>query len=203
MTPSLPRPPIWILAAILSLCASIISQASTIILDPGHGGEDSGTAPRGMVAEKKAALDVALRAAAKLRAAGHRVILSRKSDEFIELSDRVNLSNRTPGKPIFVSLHFNSCPNRAISGIETYYYSRRSAKLASSLHHRIVQSTGSPDRGIRSARFYVLRFNKQPAVLLELGFLSHPKEGSKISRSPAYRQKLADAVASGLRSLQR
>jgi N-acetylmuramoyl-L-alanine amidase len=97
-----------------------------------------------------------------------------------------------------VSLHFNSCSNRSISGIETYYYSRRSLKLATALHRKIVQSTGAPDRGVRTARFYVLRFNKQPSVLLELGFLSHSREGSKISRSSAYRQKLADAVAGAL-----
>ncbi len=186
------------LACALFLSAAGIAHSATIVLDAGHGGDDSGTAPRGMMAEKRATLDVTLRAAAQLRAVGHRVLLTRKSDQFVELSDRVNLANRTPGKPIFVSLHFNSCSNRATSGIETYYYSRRSLKLAAALHRHLVQSTGAPDRGVRTARFYVLRFNKQPSVLLELGFLSHPKEGAKISRSSAYRQKLADSVAGAI-----
>jgi N-acetylmuramoyl-L-alanine amidase len=198
-----PQSPLSLLVCGLLLSAATLAHAATIVLDPGHGGDDSGTAPRGMMAEKKATLDVALRASAKLQAAGHRVILTRKSDRYIELSDRVSLSNQTSGKPVFVSLHFNSCSNRSISGLETYYYSRRSLKLAAALHRRIVQATGAPDRGLRSARFYVLRFNRQPSVLLELGFLSHPKEGSKISRSPLYRQKLADAVASALHQTTR
>jgi N-acetylmuramoyl-L-alanine amidase len=194
----------WLLLLALSgLCLRRPCQAATIILDPGHGGADSGATPRGMIAEKRAALDVASRAASKLRAAGHRVLLTRRSDEFIELADRVNLSNRTSGKPLFISLHFNSASNRSISGLETYYYTRRSAKLANALHQSLLKSTRSPNRGIRTARFYVLRFNKQPAVLLELGFLSHAREGSNISRSPAYRQKLADAIAAGISSLQR
>jgi N-acetylmuramoyl-L-alanine amidase len=173
-------------------------RAATIVLDAGHGGEDPGGIPRQRYSEKQAALDVALRVRARLAAAGHRVILTRASDVFVELADRVAVSNRTPSRAVFVSLHFNASPTRDAHGIETYHYDRRSAVLAQSIHQKVVAATGEQDRGVRRARFYVLRYNRRVSALVELGFLTNSREGSRIASSGAYRQKLANGVASGI-----
>ena len=178
-------------------------QAATIVLDAGHGGHDPGGIPGQRYSEKAAALDVTLRIRSKLTAAGHRVVMTRSTDTFVELSERVAIAKRTPGKPIFVSIHFNSAANRDACGIETYLYDKRGAALAQAIHRRVVAVSGGPDRGIRRARFYVLRYNSRPSVLVELGFLTNSQEGAKISRSEAYRQKLADAVSAGIRSVVR
>lgn len=190
---------LWVLACLCSLQL----QAATIVLDPGHGGHDPGGIPGQRFSEKAAALDVALRVQARLTAAGHRVIMTRSNDTFIELSERVAISKRAPGKPVFVSIHFNSAPNSDARGIETYHFDKRGAALAQAIHRRVVAASGSPDRGIRRARFYVLRYNPRPSVLVELGFLTNAQEGGKVSRFPDYRQKLADAVASGIRAAVR
>ncbi len=206
LLPNRLQPLRWIRRSLLvaSLFLSGIgSHAATVILDAGHGGADSGTAPKRLMAEKTATLDVARKVASKLKAAGISVVMTRNSDTFVELSDRIDISNRTHGKAVFVSLHFNSSPNRSSSGVETYFYSQRSTKLAESIHYKLTQTIDSPDRGVRSSRFYVLRYNKHPAALVELGFLSNSREGTKISRSEKHRQKLADAVTSGIRAALR
>jgi len=179
------------------------SQAATIVLDPGHGGEDAGGVPGQRYVEKHAALDVALRVGAQLRAAGHQVIMTRSSDVFVELSERVAIANRTSSKAVFVSIHFNSAPNADAHGIETYYYSARGARLAAAIHQRVVAATGEENRGVRRARFYVLRHNRRTAALAELGFLTNPKEGARVALSSAYRQKLANAVAGAVLSVVR
>lgn len=179
------------------------SQAATIVLDPGHGGEDAGGVPGQRYVEKRAALDVALRVGALLKAAGHQVILTRSSDVFVELSERVAIANRTSAKAVFVSIHFNSAPNVDAHGIETYYYNARGARLATAIHQKVVAATGEEDRGVRRARFYVLRHNRRTAALAELGFLTNPKEGARVERSKAYRQKLANAVAGAVLSVVR
>lgn len=172
--------------------------AATIVLDPGHGGHDPGGIPGQRVVEKHAALDVALRLRSRLQSLGHNVIMTRSTDVFVELSRRVEISNRTPGKPLFISIHFNSAPNSDARGIETYFYDRRGLALAKSIHGRVVRASGEPDRGIRRARFYVLRYNRKPSVLLELGFLTNPREAAKVAKSAEYRQRLAFAVADGV-----
>ena len=191
------------LLCLLCCVSALQTQAATIVLDAGHGGHDPGGIPGQRVSEKNAALDVALRIQARLKAAGHRVVMTRSSDVFVELSERVAISNRTSGKPVFVSIHFNSAPNCDARGIETYHYDRRGAALANAIHSRVVRASGGPNRGVRTARFYVLRFNKRPAVLAELGFLTNPQESAKVSRSDDYRQKLANAVADGIKAVVR
>ncbi len=184
-------------------CAPVRVSAAVVVLDPGHGGHDPGGIPGQRVVEKRAALDVALRVKARLKAAGHRVIMTRSTDEFVELSQRVAISNGTPSSAVFVSIHFNSAPNSDAHGIETYHFSGRSTRLAEAIHQRVVAATGEEDRGVRKARFYVLRYNRRTAVLAELGFLTNAREGGRVARSPGYCQKLADAVAGGVLAVVR
>ena len=82
-------------------------RAGTVVLDPGHGGYDPGGVPRQRYSEKAAALDIALRIQEGLLARGHRVVMTRRSDVFVELSERVAISKKTSGSPVFVSIHLN------------------------------------------------------------------------------------------------
>jgi N-acetylmuramoyl-L-alanine amidase len=186
------------------LCATASSaSAATVVLDAGHGGHDPGGIPGQRYIEKHAALRITKLVQARLKAAGHRVLMTRTSDIFIELSRRVALSNKSPANAVFVSIHFNSAPNPDAHGIETYYYDVRSLPLAQAIHRRVLQATGEEDRNVRRARFYVLRNNRRVAALAELGFLTNAQEGARVARSSEYGQRLAKAVAEGILSVLR
>lgn len=176
--------------------AGASADAKTVVLDAGHGGHDRGGVPGDPYAEKVYTLDVAKRVRSRLQAAGYRVVMTRSDDTFIGLGERCNIASRAGG--IFVSIHFNSAPRRGADGIETYYYSRKSAGLAAAIHPRLVRAAGTEDRRVRSRGYYVLRRNRLPAVLLECGFLTNPTEGRRIATSPEHRQRLADAIAAGI-----
>ncbi len=178
-------------------------HAATVVLDPGHGGYDPGGVPRQRFIEKKVTLEISKLIESRLRAAGHKVIMTRTSDEFVELDDRVDISNSASSRAVFVSLHCNSAPSSAPHGVETYHYSSRSARLAQAIHARVVAATGADDRGVRKARFYVLRNNRRVAVLVEMGFLTNSKEGARLARDKRYQEKVAAAVAAGIQSVVR
>lgn len=144
-----------------------------------------------------------MRVRARLQAAGHTVVMTRSSDVFVELSRRVAISNRASSNAVFVSIHFNSSPNTDAHGIETYHYDSRGGVLAEAIHRRVLAASGEEDRGVRRARFYVLRYNRRPACLVELGFLTNAQEGARVGRSSAYRQQLANGVAAGIASVVR
>ena len=193
----------WCVGLLYFICASLRVQAATVVLDPGHGGYDPGGVPRQRFIEKKVTLEISKLIQARLLASGHKVIMTRTRDEFVELEDRVDISNSAPYRAIFVSIHCNSAPNSSAHGIETYHYSSRSGRLAQAIHTRVVAATGEEDRGVRKARFYVLRHNRRVAVLAELGFLTNPKEGANLARSARYQKKVAAAVAAGIQSVVR
>jgi N-acetylmuramoyl-L-alanine amidase len=203
--PRLFSPKRWQILGLLSLALSLRVPllAATIVLDPGHGGYDPGGIPRQRYSEKKVTLEIAKRVEARLKAAGHNVIMTRDSDEFVELADRVDTSNTTSSRAVFVSIHCNSAPNSSAHGIETYHYSARSSRLAQAIHTRLVAATGEEDRGVRRARFYVLRNNRRVAVLAELGFLTNAREGANLARNSQYQQRVADAVAAGIQNTVR
>jgi N-acetylmuramoyl-L-alanine amidase len=183
--------------------ASPDARAATVVLDAGHGGHDAGGVPGQRYIEKHAALRIAKLVQARLKAAGHRVVMTRTSDVFVELPRRVAISNKSPANSVFVSIHFNSAPNRDAHGIETYYYDERSLPLAQAIHQRVLRASGEEDRNVRRARFYVLRNNRRVAVLAELGFLTNEREGGRVARSAEYGQRLAAAVADGILSVLR
>ena len=197
----------------------------SIVLDPGHGGLDSGSrsifnnAP-----EKEYTLDWALRVRDLLQQAGWQVTLTRSQDRELSLAERVAIADASSAD-IFLSLHFNSAEqNRTVSGVETYCmtpvgmpstlvrnyeddlnqpfpnnnFDEMNLQLAYRLHHHLVKTTGGADRGLRRARFMaVLKNQNRPAALIEGGYLSHAAEARKIA-SPEYRQVLAEAVAASL-----
>ena len=185
------------------LLSHLALSAPIVVIDAGHGGHDRGGMPGQIVEEKGYALDVAKRLDSALRSAGYKTVMTRRGDYFVELDERSAIANRYAGNAIFVSIHFNGASNYDAHGIETYYASgSKSLRLAQSIHYRVLKATGEVDRRVRSRSLSVLRKTRMPAVLCELGFLTNRDEVRKI-KSSSYRQRLADAVAAGIRSIYR
>jgi N-acetylmuramoyl-L-alanine amidase len=210
-----------------------------VVLDAGHGGHDPGTVSD-WAREEEIVLDVTLRLADRLEAAGVEVVLTRDRDTFLTLQERSTYA--TTERNVFVSIHANAAPSRQAQGIETWVFgrpldpslieravrengggelgARRTAEAAASadsiagdilserqlndslglaehVQSRMVAATGATDRGVRQNLFYVIRNSRIPAILVELGFVSHAEEGRKLMRSD-YRDALADALAEGI-----
>jgi N-acetylmuramoyl-L-alanine amidase len=170
----------------------------TVVIDAGHGGYDRGGIPGQRVSEKDMTLDVARRLKSVLSASGYRVVMTRDSDVFVPLGTRTAIAN-SYRNAIFVSVHFNSATRRGASGIETYFYSRDSLALASAIHHYVAGGAPSENRGVRRRGYFVLRRTNMPSVLVECGFLTNPTEAA-YAQNASYRQKLAEAIAAGVRS---
>jgi N-acetylmuramoyl-L-alanine amidase len=199
-------------------------KVTTVVLDPGHGGFDKGARnPMGM--EKNYALDVARLLRPMLQKKGFKVILTRENDVFIPLHMRARIANATKDS-IFVSLHFNATDwNRNASGFEIFSLTPRGAPstddnalalrfvnmqagspvdaqsfvLSSTVFHSMLGHLEEVDRGIKRARFAVLRLTKIPSILVEGGFLSETDNSKRVA-DPAWRAKYAEALAIGIES---
>ena len=194
----------------------------TVVLDPGHGGHDNG-ATSIFGNEKAFALDVALRTRDLLQQMGFKVHMTRSDDTFIPLEDRVRYANQY-SNALFISIHFNSGGSDA-SGLETYTLAPRGVPsmaadgprlsdldpcggnvcdaenmaLATATHASMVYHSQLYDRGIKRARFVVIRDIHIPGVLVEGGFLSNPDDSRKIATT-AYRQQMALCIANAVRN---
>ena len=168
-----------------------------VVIDPGHGGPDPGAVGIGGLQEKRVVLDISQQIAALLEKQGVQVVMSRSADVDLDLAPRTALANRVNANA-FVSIHANaiSMSRQDISGLETYYYNT-GANLARSIHQSVLQETGVRDRGVRTARFYVLRYTSMPSVLVEVGFVTGREDAAKLA-TPAYRTKMAGAIANGV-----
>ena len=180
-------------ASLLTCAISVAASFSTVVIDAGHGGFDRGGIRANIIPEKGVALDVARRLRTYLADAGLRTIMTRSQDTFVTLDRRVAIANGQR-RAIFVSIHFNSAPRRGADGIETFYGSPRAKKLASLIQRYAMKTTSGENRGIKRARFYVLRGSRIPAVLIECGFLTNPQDARRASR-PAWRDQLARQIA--------
>jgi N-acetylmuramoyl-L-alanine amidase len=169
---------------------------TTVVVDAGHGGKDSGAYRRYGPPEKMIALDVAQRLNRKLRESQLKTVMTRNSDVFIELNDRVAIENAQKNA-IFVSIHFNDSRRRRIRGFETYYHSGASFDLASQIQAKLMTIPNSANGGVHTANFRVLRLATCPAVLVECGYLSNRSEGNK-TRDSEYRELLADRIAEAI-----
>lgn len=195
----------------------------TIVIDPGHGGKDDGTVnSRLKISEKAMALDVALRLEKLLKAAGYRVALTRRDDTFVPLPLRPVFAKHEKAD-VFISLHFNAIEKKAVSGNETFILTPQNqrsteadrrqpddalrqpgncvdgwnAVLAFRIHDALLTDLHSFDRGLKHARFAVLRDIDCPGLLVECGYISNDAEGQKIA-TPEWRQKIATAIAEGV-----
>jgi N-acetylmuramoyl-L-alanine amidase len=175
------------------------SAVRTIVIDAGHGGQDRGGGPGQRIPEKPYTLDIALRLRGVLNAMGYRTVMTRSGDYFVGLGGRCAIANKERDA-IFVSVHLNSAPREGANGIETYYYSSRSAKLAALVHQQVVRAAGTEDRRVRRRAFYVIRNTRIPSILCECGFLTNGAEARRITNSAAHRQALAEAIARGIKA---
>jgi len=168
----------------------------TVVVDAGHGGRDSGAYRRYGPPEKMATLDVAVRLDRKLRESQINTVMTRSSDVFIPLNDRVAIENAQKNA-IFVSIHFNDSRRRTARGFETYYHSSNSFDLAYQIQSKLTTIPHSANGGVHTANFRVLRLAICPAVLVECGYLSNRTEGGE-ARDSEYRELLADRIAEAI-----
>lgn len=201
-----------------------LEPVRTVVLDPGHGGHDRGAVNR-WGAEKNYNLDLCRRIRPHLQAAGLRVVITRSRDQFIPLEQRPAVANRLGEGTVFVSVHFNAAPTRhsLATGFEVFtltprgapnshddYLTRRSFSaerghrhdhasqvLATAIQHAKLGRVPMFDRGVKRARFAVLRGAAVPAVLIEGGFMSHTRD-ARLLHTAEWRNRLAEAVADGI-----
>ncbi|KAB8333060.1 N-acetylmuramoyl-L-alanine amidase [Scytonema tolypothrichoides VB-61278] len=168
-----------------------------IVVDPGHGGKDSGAVGIGGIQEKNIILPIGKRVAEILERSGYQAILTRESDYFVTLQGRVDIAERT-NADVFVSIHANSAgaERPEVSGLETYYYDS-GVNLARIVHNSILRSVNVRDRGIRKARFYVLRKSSMPSILVETGYLTGREDAAKLPNR-LYQNKMAEGIADGV-----
>ena len=169
---------------------------TTVVVDAGHGGRDSGAYRRYGPPEKMVTLDVAARLSRKLRNSEFKVVMTRTNDVFVPLDTRVDIENSTPNS-VFVSIHFNDSRRRGVKGFETYYRSPYAAELAQNIQKRLCSIKGAVDRGVHTADYRVVRKAIYPAVLVECGYLSNRSEGHG-ARNGEYRELLADKIAEAI-----
>jgi N-acetylmuramoyl-L-alanine amidase len=196
-------------------------KLQTVVLDAGHGGFDKG-ARSSHGTEKEYALDVVRQLRPLLQANGFKVIMTRENDVFLPLELRAHIANQTRDS-IFVSIHFNATSNLDATGFEIFSLAPRGApstaddaialsfinmqagnavdaqsfELSAAVYHSMLGHIPEFDRGIKRARFAVLRLTKIPAILVEGGFLSETNDSNLVA-NPAWRVKLAEAISVGI-----
>jgi N-acetylmuramoyl-L-alanine amidase len=174
-----------------------------VVIDPGHGGKDSGAVGIGGLQEKNVVLPIGQRVAAILEQNGVNAILTRNSDTFVSLPGIVDIATRS-NATLFVSIHANAVGNRPdVNGLEVYYYDGGYG-LAEVVRRSILQNIDTiKDRGTRKARFYVLRKSSMPSILVETGYMTGREDNPRLATTE-YQNRMAEAIARGvLRYLQR
>ena len=175
--------------------SAMAASFRTVVIDPGHGGHDNG-GQWGKVYEKHLALDTAVRLEKNLKKLGYRTVMTRSSDYFVSLPQRVAIANKYRDA-IFVAVHFNYTWRAEASGLETYYYNAEGQKLAYQVQRGLIRHTRTLDRQAKFARYYVIRNTTIPSILIEGGFVSNEKERERM-KSGAFREAIARGVAEGI-----
>ncbi len=172
---------------------------ATIVIDAGHGGKDPGAISSNQkILEKDIALDTALLLKNRLQDAGTNVVLTREKDIYLSLDDRVNISHHH-NADAFISLHYDAVEQaNTMSGTTTYYQEDSNLELAQTVNQYLSQNGPLPNNGVRLADYKVLRTNRQPAILLELGYMNHSTDTQHIS-TLSYQSSVVEAIYQGLR----
>lgn len=168
----------------------------TIVVDPGHGGNDRGTTGTKGTFEKTITLKTAELLASKLKAAGATVHLTRETDRYIPLQNRV-WTGLQHDADAFISLHYDANPDSSIKGFTTYYQHANQAALAKAIDHSLGTTISLKNRGTHQADYYVLRENKENAVLIELGFLSNATEEMAVNNHH-FREQATYGIYTGI-----
>lgn len=198
-------------------------QLPTVVIDPGHGGNDEGARSHGLV-EKQMTLDVALRVERMLRSLNFPTVLTRRDDHYVSLADRVAVANKIDNS-IFLSIHFNQSRDRSGNGVETFYADQKiptdldwtwigffsrsqppvidnGEALAGFIQTSLAIKLNGLNRGIKSRSLYVVRHTRCPAVLVEGGFISNMFEAQLLTNSD-YLDRMAAAMVEGILSYER
>jgi len=174
----------------------------TIMLDPGHGGSDSGAI--GLLGtlkpEKAITLDDATRLKLKLESLGANVVMTRSSDAYVSLNDRLAMSRKIL-PDLFISIHADSLSDTAdlnkVSGFSVFYKDSLAKSFAENVRSRVVQTLGRKDRGAKVMNFYVVRGSWTPSILLETGFMPNPNEFEWLS-DPKAQDKFAETLVNSI-----
>ena len=192
----------WLVETSESLGAPVTASSTTtlaeatIVIDPGHGGEDPG-AEGTYIYEKEVTLKTAQAVAEKLRSAGANVILTRTSDIYVTLEDRAEMSN-VNNADLFISLHYDSTASgTSATGFTTYYYADEDIPLANLVDNHLADTLPLQDNGSKFGDFLVTRENDQPALLLELGYMNNESD-VKTFNSDYYRSLVAESIYQAL-----
>jgi N-acetylmuramoyl-L-alanine amidase len=188
-----------LITSLILLSATLLQSSAgtfrTVVIDAGHGGRDNGGC-YGKVYEKWLALDTAMRVEKKLKAKGYHTVMTRRSDNFVTLPGRAKIGNSYPDS-IFVSIHYNFTWKRDVSGLETFYCSQRSKPLAAAVQRGMLNEVKSVNRGVKFARYYVIRHAQNPAILVEGGFVSNSKERGR-TKEGWYREAISNGIVKGI-----
>jgi N-acetylmuramoyl-L-alanine amidase len=173
---------------------------NTVLIDPGHGGKDSG-GTSGRLApfqrEKDLTLDTAKRVRDELKRAGLRTLMTREDDHFVELDDRVAMANQLGAHAILVSIHYNATGSSRPNGVQTFFWHANSHGLATRIQQAVVSSTGETNNGVTRRRLRLTRNPDIPCVLCECAYLTNPTENAKVAQDN-YRQLIANGIANGI-----
>lgn len=168
-----------------------------VAIDPGHGGQDPGAIGINGLQEKDVILPIALEVQRLLEQQGVGVLMTRSSDYFVSLEERARMANSDRAS-LFVSIHANAVNRSSVSGVETYYLSS-GRSLAEAVQSSIIQTTNSRNRGVKQARFYVLRNTSMPSILIEVGFVTGVEDAARLA-NPNYQSQMAAAISQGILS---
>lgn len=184
----------------------LLIKKAFIILDPGHGGQDTGTQsiskPR--YQEKSLNLITAQFVKTYLQELGYQVLMTRETDVFVSLEKRAQWANKQ--KPdLFISIHYNAALNAEAQGLEVFYYPskekrirmHRSKKLAQKILKNILKQTKATSRGVKEGNYAVIRETYMPAILIEGGFITNEKELQKL-KDPYYLKQLSWGIVKGI-----
>jgi N-acetylmuramoyl-L-alanine amidase len=188
--------------------------AMTVVIDPGHGGHDPGAIGVNGLKEKNINLDISKKLEKELNDLGYDTIMTRDSDIYLTLQERVSLANHSGGD-IFVSVHSNSHPNSSAKGTMVLYYdnaypdanypasstmrllSAENKALAHSIQNNVIQKVNTFDRGIDPSVVFVVRNGIMPSVLIETAFVSN-KEDARLLGTESFRTAVASGIAKGI-----
>ena len=175
----------------------------TIVIDPGHGGEEEPGCVFGNVYEKELDLEIAKKLQAKLEKEYSRVIMTRTEDVNVYLNERARIANRE-NADLFISIHQNALEDDDVtSGIETWYNPVKDTEskiLAQNIQENIIKTTNANDLGIKESKgLIVTQKTEMPSCLVETGFLSSTKERQKLANDE-YQDKIVEGIYNGIKS---
>ena len=194
-----------------------------VVIDAGHGGKDSGAVGSKKVFEKQVVLDISYRIKKLLENHGFKVVMTRTGDQYLTLHDRTDLARKVKAD-LFLSIHADGAVSSAAHGVETFIttvegfdssnhygkggdqsavlnnrYNAMNAILGYAVQSNLLKMSGRSDRGVRRARFAVIKQAPCPAALVECGFLTNPEE-EDLLRTEAYRSRVAKGIVNGVRA---